>query len=76
MRDSQTWVADAEARQAKLKAHEDPAVRVAEVDKKLKEVERELAKLEKKKVPRRRKAGTKAETVKPEPTAEHRKDEL
>ncbi|GAA5839170.1 hypothetical protein JCM9279_002616 [Rhodotorula babjevae] len=76
VRDSQSWVADAEARQAKLKAHEDPAVRVAEVDKKLKEVERELAKLEKKKVPRRRKAGSKAETVKPEPTAEHKKDEL
>ncbi|GAA5891468.1 hypothetical protein JCM8208_007291 [Rhodotorula glutinis] len=77
VRESQTWVADAEARQAKLKAHEDPAVRVADVEKKLKEVERELAKLEKKKVPRRRKAGTKAETVKPEPTAkEHKKDEL
>ncbi|GAA5940238.1 hypothetical protein JCM3775_004408 [Rhodotorula graminis] len=79
VRESQTWVSDVEARQHKLKAHEDPAVRVAEVDKKLKEVERELAKLEKKKVPRRRKAGTKAETVKPEPTAagkEHMKDEL
>ncbi|BGP43196.1 lumenal Hsp70 protein [Rhodotorula kratochvilovae] len=81
LKETRAWVEDADARQAKLRAHEDPVVRVAEVEKKEKEVEREVAKLEKKKVPRRRKAGTKAETVKPEPTAakgdkEHKKDEL
>ncbi|GAA6055037.1 hypothetical protein JCM3770_006706 [Rhodotorula araucariae] len=83
VREAESWADDAEARQARLAAHDDPVVRVAEVEKKQNEVDRAVAKLEKKKVPRRRKAGTKPETVKPEPTAtkgeegkEHRKDEL
>lgn len=82
VRDTAAWLADAEARQGRLEGHEDPAVRVAEVDKRQKEVEREVGRLEKKKAPRRRKAGSpRPETVKPEPPAqetqkEHTKDEL
>ncbi|KAJ8291965.1 Hypoxia up-regulated protein 1 [Rhodotorula toruloides] len=84
VKESQAWLDDALKRQEKLKVHEDPAFKVAEVGKKLKEVERETSRLEKKKQPRRKKAikATPAAAVQEEeeaqekPKQEHKKDEL
>ncbi|BGP27455.1 lumenal Hsp70 protein [Rhodotorula toruloides] len=56
VRETQAWLDDAVKRQEKVKAYEDPAFKVVEVEKRAKEVERETAKLEKKKMPRRKKA--------------------
>ncbi|GAA5862012.1 hypothetical protein JCM3774_006140 [Rhodotorula dairenensis] len=75
VRDAQTWLDEAEQKQLQLRAHEDPVLRVAQVERKAQDVEKELVKLEKKKAPRRRKA---AKSADPTPTkgSEHTKDEL
>jgi hypoxia up-regulated 1 len=80
------WVGEAQKKLEKAKAHEDPAVKVAEIERKTRDVEAELKKLEKKKMPRRKKVvssssssakAAETETAKgEEPTAEHKKDEL
>lgn len=80
--EAQTWLADLEQKQAKVQAHEDPVLRVAQVEKKTQDVEKELVKLEKKKAPRRKKAAPKTPTAsagESEATAtgkDHVKDEL
>ncbi|GAA6001699.1 uncharacterized protein JCM10292_004998 [Rhodotorula paludigena] len=85
-RETGAWVDDMVKKQDKVAAHEDAVLRVAELEKKLKEVERETDKLAKKKAPRRRKtaasasasASTSAQTSEETPAAgkEHKKDEL
>ncbi|POY73017.1 hypothetical protein BMF94_3855 [Rhodotorula taiwanensis] len=80
--EAQTWLADLEQKQVKVQAHEDPVLRVAQVEKKTQDVEKELVKLEKKKAPRRKKAAAKSSTAsagESEATAtgkDHVKDEL
>lgn len=79
MQDAQGWLAESEQKQAKVQAHEDPVLRVAQVERKALDVEKELGKLEKKKAPRRRKANKSAAAKEAESTAsgkEHVKDEL
>ncbi|GAA5956888.1 hypothetical protein JCM8115_003853 [Rhodotorula mucilaginosa] len=83
VQDAQAWLDESEQKQAKVKAHEDPVLRVAQVERKTLDVEKELGKLEKKKAPRRRsKANNKsasASAKEAESTAsgkEHVKDEL
>ncbi|BGP11187.1 lumenal Hsp70 protein [Rhodotorula toruloides] len=83
VKESQSWLDDALKRQEKLKAHEDPAFKVAEVENKVKEVERETSRLEKKKQPRRKKAikatpaaAATEEEAQEKPKQEHKKDEL
>ncbi|BGP03268.1 Heat shock protein 70-like protein LHS1 [Rhodotorula toruloides] len=80
VKESQVWLDDALKRQEKVKAHEDPAFKVAEVEKKMKEVERETSRLGKKKQPRRKKAikaaPAAAEEEAEKPKQEHKKDEL
>lgn len=49
------WVDDVKRRQDKVQPHEDPVFRVAELDKKAREIGEERRKLEKKKAPRRKK---------------------
>lgn len=81
-RETGAWVDDMVKKQDKVAAHEDAVLRVAELEKKLKEVERETDKLAKKKAPRRRKtaasASTSAQAAEETPAAgkEHKKDEL
>ncbi|BGP03287.1 lumenal Hsp70 protein, partial [Rhodotorula toruloides] len=78
VKESQSWLDNAIKRQEKLKAHEDPALKVAEVEKKVKEIERETSRLEKKKQPRRKKAIKAAPAAEEaeKPKQEHKKDEL
>lgn len=81
MQDAQGWLDESEQKQAKVQAHEDPVLRVAQVERKTLDVEKELGKLEKKKAPRRRKANNNksASAKEAESTAsgkEHVKDEL
>ena len=86
MQDAQGWLDESEQKQAKVKAHEDPVLRVAQVERKTLDVEKELGKLEKKKAPRRRSkannkssASASASAKEAESTAsgkEHVKDEL
>ncbi|BGP35182.1 lumenal Hsp70 protein [Rhodotorula toruloides] len=80
VKDAQAWLDDALKRQEKLKAHEDPAFKVAEIEKRVKEVERETSRLEKKKQPRRKKANKAAPATAEEeaekPKQERKKDEL
>ncbi|GJN93779.1 hypothetical protein Rhopal_006837-T1 [Rhodotorula paludigena] len=81
-RETGAWVDDMVKKQDKVAAHEDAVLRVAELEKKLKEVERETDKLAKKKAPRRRKtaasASASAQAAEETPAAgkEHKKDEL
>ncbi|KWU43807.1 actin-like ATPase domain-containing protein [Rhodotorula sp. JG-1b] len=86
VQDAQGWLDESEQKQAKVKAHEDPVLRVAQVERKTLDVEKELGKLEKKKAPRRRSkannkssASASASAKEAESTAsgkEHVKDEL
>lgn len=80
---AQTWLDEHEQKQAKVKAHEDPVLRVAQIERKAQDVEKELGKLEKKKAPRRRKAtkssaaAAAAKEAEATPTTNgHTKDEL
>lgn len=78
--DAGTWLEDTIKKQAKLKGHEDPVLRVSDLEKKIKEVENEVKKLAKKKIPRAKKvkATSPSEQEKEKETAktEHKKDEL
>ncbi|BGP19879.1 hypothetical protein JCM10213_008647 [Rhodosporidiobolus nylandii] len=72
------WLDDALKKQDKVKAYEDPVLRVAEIERKLKDVEGEVRKLERKKAPRRKKVvpTSSSSAAGEEPTGEHKKDEL
>ncbi|GAA6037719.1 hypothetical protein JCM8097_002306 [Rhodosporidiobolus ruineniae] len=79
---AQSWLDEALKKQDKIKGHEDPVVRVAEIERKTRDVEAELKKLEKKKMPRRKKvvsssSSSSSSAAGAEQTAaEHKKDEL
>ena len=84
--DAREWLAGAVKSQDAKKEHEDPILRVAEVEKKAKEVEKEIERLKKKKAPRKAKvvapkkseepSASVEEEPKPEATPERTKDEL
>ncbi|GAA6014558.1 hypothetical protein JCM10207_001644 [Rhodosporidiobolus poonsookiae] len=76
------WLDDSLKKQDKVKPYEDPVVRVADIERKLRDLESEVRKLERKKQPKRRKvassssasASSTASTEEPQST--HKKDEL
>ncbi|KAL8277095.1 hypothetical protein RQP46_010523 [Phenoliferia psychrophenolica] len=86
--DAREWLSTQVKSQDSKKAHEDPVLRVAEVERKAREVENEVNKLMKKKAPRKSKvltpkseskveeSATKVGEDKPEETPERPKDEL
>ncbi|GAA5888399.1 hypothetical protein JCM6882_008607 [Rhodosporidiobolus microsporus] len=77
---TQQWLDESVKKQEKTKPYEDPVVRVAEIERKLKDLESETKKLEKKKAPRRKKvvssSSSSSSAAGGEPTAERKKDEL
>lgn len=90
-KDAREWFAGAVKKQEALKAWEDPVLKVAEMEKRARELDAEVSKLRKKKAPRKAKVASgkaakatpvaasesTAEEKKPEATAEGRpKDEL
>ena len=62
------WLNDALAKQAKLRAHDDPALKRVELERRQRAVEAELARLKKKKAPRR--TSTTTTTAEPTPSAD------
>ncbi|GAA5979281.1 hypothetical protein JCM11641_001981 [Rhodosporidiobolus odoratus] len=84
---SREWLEDALKKQGAVKAYEDPVVRVSEMERKVKDLETEVKKLERKKMPRRKKvpvssssssatASSSSTAAGEEPTGDHKKDEL
>ncbi len=57
-RERGVWVDEMKKRQDRVKAHEDPAFRVADVDRKAREIGEERRRLERKRAPRRKKVLT------------------
>lgn len=78
--DAATWLEDTIKKQDKLKGHQDPVLRVSDLEKKIKDVENEVKKLAKKKIPRAKKvkatSASEQEKEKETAKAEHKKDEL
>ncbi|GAA6008530.1 hypothetical protein JCM11491_004510, partial [Sporobolomyces phaffii] len=78
--DATAWLDDAVKKQDRLKGHEDPVLKVVDLEKKIKDLEAEVRKLAKKKAPRAKKAKPTASSKKSkdqdEPATEHKKDEL
>ncbi|GAA5827900.1 hypothetical protein JCM11251_007722 [Rhodosporidiobolus azoricus] len=76
---TQQWLDDSVKKQEKTKPYEDAVFKVAEVERKLRDLESEVKKLEKKKAPRRKKAvssSSSSSAAGGEPTMERKKDEL
>lgn len=73
------WLEESVKKQDRLKGHEDPVLRVADLEKRIKELESEVKKLAKKKVPRAKKvkpADAKKDEGADKSKGEHKKDEL
>ncbi|CEQ42690.1 SPOSA6832_04532, partial [Sporobolomyces salmonicolor] len=90
--ESATWLDESVKKQDKVKGHEDPVLRTAELERRITDLEGEVKKLERKKVPRgttkvkassrssststATAAATAGEEETPRPQGEHKKDEL